>query len=86
VIITNPIMSLTLARQSAATVFQSYEHFNGSLNAVTSSDLPTVLFSEGWSFAILLTAVFDPRIATTGRTGLTPLRAQALQPSAPNQG
>jgi hypothetical protein len=32
----------------------------GFLNAVTSSDLPTVLFSGGWSLAILVTMGFDP--------------------------
>ena len=38
----------------------------GFLNAVTSSDLPGLLFSGGWIFAILLIAVLDLRIATTG--------------------
>ncbi len=49
----------------------------GFLGAVTTADLPTVLFSGGWSFAILLIAVFDPRIAMTGRMG--PMRAGSFK-------
>jgi hypothetical protein len=51
----------------------------GFLGAVTSSDLPTALFSGGWGLAILFTAVFEPR--TADRTGhIHPKKIELAQP------
>lgn len=68
-----------LARQRDTKSFAAIICLPGFLTAVTTSDLPTVLFSGGWSFTILLVAVFDPRFATTGRKRSAPLRMQAVQ-------
>jgi hypothetical protein len=69
------------ARQRDTKSFAAFICLPGFLNAVTSGDLPTVLFSGGWSFTILLVAVLDPKIVVSGRKGSTPKRVQEVRPS-----
>lgn len=68
------------ARRRDTEIFAAIICLPGFLTAITTSDLPTVLFSGGWGFTILLLAFFDPRMVTTGRKGSTALRVQAMGP------
>ncbi len=55
------------ARQRDTKSFAALICLPGFMTAVTSADLPTVLFSGGWGLTILLVAVLDPRIIVRRR-------------------